>query len=171
MKLVEADLEFEINGSIRAVKFDDENVHGLTHCMKAVDFVVEYEKKIFLIEVKDPQHPRSLTRNTNDFKTMLYSNELIVNVLVPKCRDSFLYEFAFKRTNKEVFYLVLVALDTLSAADLNNLTDNLKKQLPVDGPRNNPWPNKFISGCLVLNLSAWNSNFNNMQVKRLSIGP
>ena len=37
----EGNLQITIKGAIRARKFDAHNAHGLSHCMKAVDFVVE----------------------------------------------------------------------------------------------------------------------------------
>ena len=39
-----------------ARKFDDHS-HGLSHCMKAVDFVVELPHLYLFIEFKDPEHP------------------------------------------------------------------------------------------------------------------
>jgi len=47
MILQEGTLQFDIDGAIEAFKFDEQDralatYHGLSHCMKAVDFVVEY---------------------------------------------------------------------------------------------------------------------------------
>ena len=51
----EADLYFDFSGAIRADKFDGPR-HGLSHCMKSVDFVVEWQHQLWLIEVKDPEN-------------------------------------------------------------------------------------------------------------------
>ncbi|KPA17645.1 hypothetical protein MHK_002179 [Candidatus Magnetomorum sp. HK-1] len=51
--LIENDLEFDFRAAISAVRFDDEN-HKMSHCMKAVDFLVEWDKEFWLLEVKDP---------------------------------------------------------------------------------------------------------------------
>ena len=53
--LREGDLQITINDAIEARKFDDEASHGLSHCMKAVDFVVELPDRYLFIEVKDPK--------------------------------------------------------------------------------------------------------------------
>ena len=57
MILTEGDLSFTFNGALSAIQFDDGSTHGLTHCMKAVDFVVEFQDYYLFVEVKDPDHP------------------------------------------------------------------------------------------------------------------
>jgi len=52
--LTEGDLQLTINGAIGARKFDDDSSHKLSHCMKAVDFIVEYPDFYLFIELKDP---------------------------------------------------------------------------------------------------------------------
>ena len=56
--LTEGNLEITINHEISARKFDGSG-HGLSHCMRAVDFVVEFPNRHLFIEVKDPQDPRA----------------------------------------------------------------------------------------------------------------
>lgn len=58
MILKEGDLEFNFQDSINAIKFDGSS-HGLSHCMKAVDFIVEYKDYYAFIEIKDPSNPKS----------------------------------------------------------------------------------------------------------------
>ena len=41
MRLTEGDLQITFNNAIVCRKFDDHLAHGLSHCMKAVDFIVE----------------------------------------------------------------------------------------------------------------------------------
>ena len=47
--LREGNLELYLPDDVRAKKFDD-STHGLSHCMKAVDFIVETSDKIIFIE-------------------------------------------------------------------------------------------------------------------------
>lgn len=54
--LTEGELVFVFEDAVSARKFDGHD-HGLTHCMKAVDFIVEFQDKYLFIEVKDPQNP------------------------------------------------------------------------------------------------------------------
>ena len=56
--LREGNLQITINNAIEARKFDDAS-HGLSHCMKAVDFFVELPDRYLFIEVKDPQAPQA----------------------------------------------------------------------------------------------------------------
>ena len=44
----EGDLEFDFSDAIDGIKFDDAT-HCLSHCMKAVDFVVELDEKYLLV--------------------------------------------------------------------------------------------------------------------------
>ena len=165
MILTESDMQFDFSGALSCKKFDN-NDHGLSHCMKAVDFIIELDDRIYFVEVKDPQHPsaRNLEENVNSIK----SGNLVKNILVPKCRDSFLYEYAMDNTSKPVFFLVLICLDSLSEADLNIQTDILKKHIPVDGPPGNSWPKRFIEGCMIMNLQAWNKHITQFPVSRIS---
>ncbi|UUX91137.1 hypothetical protein [Methanoplanus endosymbiosus] len=53
MILQEGNLQFDFNGVIDAFKFDEKDrskgtFHGLSHCMKAVDFIVETENKCII---------------------------------------------------------------------------------------------------------------------------
>jgi hypothetical protein len=53
MILQEGTLQFDFAGAVDAYKFDEQDptmatFHGLSHCMKAVDFVVEYVMGLLL---------------------------------------------------------------------------------------------------------------------------
>ena len=61
-KLTEGSLQitfvtFPCDANVR--KFDSPEFHGLTHCMKAVAFIVENDDRMLFIEFKDPDHPRA----------------------------------------------------------------------------------------------------------------
>ncbi|MCB9718057.1 MAG: hypothetical protein H6712_29675 [Myxococcales bacterium] len=51
LTLTENELVFEFAGTTMASKFDDQQ-HRLSRCMKAVDFVVEYDDHDLFVEVK-----------------------------------------------------------------------------------------------------------------------
>lgn len=136
-------------------KFDDNN-HGLSHCMKAVDFVVELDDKIIFVELKDIDSPAA---SENKDKTKFLAKILsggIDSDLQYKYRDSYLYELASGRANKPIYYYVLIGAKTLSDVDLLARTDALKRNLPVHGANSKPWKNPFVTGCAVMNLLAWN---------------
>ena len=52
----EDDLQVTFNDVVQARRFDDIG-HGLSHCMKAVDFIVELHDRYLFIEFKDPDNP------------------------------------------------------------------------------------------------------------------
>ena len=136
--------------------------------MKAVDFIVERPDRYLFIEFKDPQNPYAKAKNQQHFIQEFLSGK-IDEAFKCKYRDSFLYEWASGRAdNKPVDYLVLVALDTLTTADLGKRTDALKKKLPLQRSKPSPWPRPFVRSCTVFNLASWNSLLPAFPVNRLS---
>lgn len=165
--LTEGNLRITIPNTMQARKFDDGVRHGLSHCMKAVDFIVELVDRYLFIEMKDPMHPLSKSQDRARFIQGFMSGEIDED-LKYKYRDSFLYEWAAGRVQKPVYYLVLIALDTLTEADLTARTDALKHKLPVQGPIAGQWVRSFVAGCAVFNLAAWNKHFPDYPIARLT---
>ena len=162
----EGNLEITINHEINARKFDDP-IHGLSHCMKAVDFVIELDDCYQFIEIKDPQNPGAPTGTDIQYAQTLLSGG-IAEDLRYKYRDSFLYEWASGRAEKPVDYLVLVALDLLSEPELSIVNDMLERNVPLHGPGSTPWPRPIVRSCGVFNIASWNRSFPDYPVRRLS---
>lgn len=165
--LLEGDLQIKLVKGTTGRKFDDHSTHGLSHCMKAVDFVVEVADRCFFIECKDPDDPAADASRRAEFVNRLLSGR-IDDDLKTKYRDSFLYEWASGRVDKPIYYLVLIALETLSEADLLTRTDALKRCLPLAGPGTTPWKRPFVSGCAVMNLASWNRQLPKFPITRKS---
>lgn len=163
----EGDLRIEIKGVVDAWKFDDAN-HGLNHCMKAVDFIVKRSDCYLYIEFKDPQAPGAKGRAQQQNFIQDFLSGRIEEIFTYKYRDSFLYEWASGRADKPVHYLVLVALDTLTTAELGKRTDALKRMLPLQRSKPIPWPCPFVQSCQVYNLATWNQFNSDLPVSRLS---
>ena len=106
----EGDLQIEIKGAVDARKFDDPSSHRLTNCMKAVDFIVELSDRYLFIEFKDLQAPGATGQAPQDFIQEFLRGK-IDEAFKYKYRDSFLYEWAAGRADKDIHFLVLVALD------------------------------------------------------------
>ena len=160
----ERDLRLTIDGAVDARKFDEQQTHGVGF-MKAVDFVVEFADRYVFIEFKDPQQPGSELASEESL-TEYYQSERIDDELIYKYRDSFLYEWAAGRAERDVYYLVLIAIEHLTSADLDKKKRDLDRKLPVGLPI--PWDRPIVSGCGVFNLASWNERFLNLQVSRLS---
>lgn len=153
IKLEEGNLRFEFLDAKAGFKFDEQDkslstFHGLSHCMKAVDFVVEMEKRWLFVEVKDP-----LTTDAFNEKS---AYEKLMKGLVTKFRDSFLYRWSEKQTSKPVVYHCLVNVD--SALTLQMMTE-LKRTLPENGPVSGRWKRQPAVSCAVANLKDWNAAF------------
>lgn len=164
--IIEDDLQICFDDVSGSRKFDGDE-HGLSHCMRAVDFIIEFEDKYFFIEIKDPQHPRSVPRDRGNFIRRFQSGRLDEE-LKYKFRDSFLYEWASGRADKPIHYLVLIALDTLTDFELVGKTEDLNQKLPSRGPAGNAWIRPFVSECVVFNLESWNRTFPQYPVRRVS---
>jgi hypothetical protein len=171
MVLEENDILIDFKHVVKGEKFDDDSTHGLSHCMKAVDFIIETDTKILFVEIKDPQNPKAQIKDKNKFLESLQSGTLIRNSLTTKARDTFLYRLglnALPYISKPIHYYVLINLETLDGAQLLNLTDRLRAAIPTIGPNNVPWKNPFISECAIFNLKTWKEQFPYFQACRKS---
>ena len=160
MILMEGNLEFDFKGALNAFKFDEQdrtspNFHGLSHCMKAVDFVVEYDDHYLFIEIKDPTDPARY--NSARDKTEL------IKTLTTKFRDTFIYRWAEDNLDKPVRYQCLVELDNAQTLYLMN---QLKNQLPTT-KQPARWNHPLAQLCAVCNTETWNRTFANIQVARV----
>jgi hypothetical protein len=163
--LKEGNIEINIPNTVSSKKFDDAQ-HGLSHCMKAVDFIVELTDVYLFIEIKDPVYHLS-NEDQKKFNARSFLSDELDENLKYKYRDSFLYEWASKKTVKPIYYLVLIAINTLTEAELITRTEELKRKLPVNGPRSGTWKRNIVNGCSVFNIKTWNKKFPNYSVKRV----
>lgn len=163
--LTEGNLQIVINDAVAARKFDDAG-HGLSHCMRAVDFIIELPDHYLFIEFKDPQHPAAPAQAAANYARQFQSGA-IDEELKYKYRDSFLYEWAAGRADKPIDYLVLIALDDLDDSDLLVGQERLEQKLPLRGPRNTPWLRPLARGCVVANIAVWNRRFPHYPVRRI----
>lgn len=164
--LTEGNLQITFPAGISVRRFDDVN-HGLAHCMKAVDFIVELNDRYLFIEFKDPQHPQSNTTDRTKFVEKFLAGNIDED-LKYKYRDSFLYQWASGRTGKPIYYYVLVALDKLTEADLLARTDDLQRKLPLEGPTSGVWMQNIVAGCAVFNIATWNKGLSSYPVARVN---
>ena len=160
----ESDLQIAISGAVNARRFDGQD-HELQHCMKAVDFIVEFSDRYLFIEFKDPQHPHATQQARQEFIGTIESGALDED-LKYKYRDSFLYEWASGRADKPIYFLVLIGFDTFTSLELQRRTDSLRGKLPVERPAS--WTRPVVTDCGVFNIATWNRNFPDLAVRRMS---
>lgn len=160
--LTEGQLQFTFNNVLDVRKFDD-STHGLSDCMKAVDFIVERVDRYQFIEVKDPQaYPSSVADYIQRFTSGQIDEEFKY-----KYRDSFLYELASGRAKKPIHYFMLIGLDMLTVQQLHNRQKEMEGKLPLQGRDIPQWIRPIVEGCGVFNIAAWNWRFPDYPVQRL----
>ena len=167
MKLIEGELEFDFKNVIDAFKFDETDkisahYHGLSHCMKGVDFIIELPECYLFVEIKDPGHSRARTEATAAFKDKAISGKLREE-LVQKYRDTFLYRWAENKVDKPIKYICLVTLENALVLQLMN---DLKKNLP-EAKAGSRWQQGFASVCVVVNIDHWNEQFTQWPITRV----
>ncbi|MCC4246590.1 hypothetical protein [Stappia indica] len=134
--------------------------------MKAVDFIVEIPSHILLLEIKDPDHPRSQEKDRINFIKKIKSGALDVE-LTQKYRDSWIYlKASGDIPKKPLRYFVLIACESLTPAELTVRTDELKRKLPLKGIKGQDW-SWFVEDCAVFNLRSWNRKFPQIPVERI----
>ena len=162
--LTERNLQLVLPANATGRKFDIPAIHKLLHCMKAVDFIIEFPTHICFVEFKDPEVSGAKPENAEKYIRQFKAGEFD-QTLKTKFRDTWLYEYGEKRCEKPVYYLVLVAISSLTSVDLMRRTEALKRNIPLLGPGGNKWP--FAKGCAVMNIESWNKKIKHMPVSRL----
>lgn len=163
--LVEGDLRLELPGDVGGKRFDDHQ-HGLSHCMKVIDWIVDLGNHVCFIEVKDPDHPAAKAHDDREKFLQDLSAGNFTRSLVTKFRDSFLCEWACDRIDKPVNYYVIVASSSLDSAQLLTRADELKRELPAGTPGS--WSRPIANDCIVFNLEKWNKIFPQYRLSRCS---
>jgi len=149
----EGELEFRFPKKASVLRFDGD-AHGLSHCMKAVDFIVEFADYYLFVEVKDPQDSRATEERRAAYAAKL-SQPAFPQTLSRKFRDSILYRWAEEKLDKPVRYVVLLVLDSLDAAAYLSLGEALEREIPCSGTPDS-WSRPLAARSAVLSLEAWN---------------
>lgn len=150
-EFIEGNLRIRFPDRMTAERFDDHASHGLSHCMKAVDFIVEVPEFIAFIELKDPDHP-----NAPEARKEVYISEKLNHDLCYKYRDTFLYQWARNRLDgRPIYYWVIIALSAMTRTELDTLADELKRKLPLTGPKSGNWNRQIVNDCTVYNIETW----------------
>lgn len=164
--MTEGNLQLTANDAISARKFDDAE-HGLSHCMKAVDFIIELSDRYLFVEFKDPQNPGA-PEGTDENYLANFTSGRMDDDLKYKLRDTFLYEWASGRADKPVDYFILIALDALADPILVSRGKDMERKLPVLGPGGQPWHQPIVRSCAVFNMDSWNRNLPHFPVSRIA---
>lgn len=166
---VDADLEFTFPEDLGEYELDKQGVKLPTK-MKFVDIVIEREKDILLIEIKDPSHIRSGDKERKKYLRKLRNDELITQELTPKARDSYTYLHLMERDTKPFIYVVLLGLDAFDTSIQQIALTGFKDRLFADirEESHEAWRRKHILDCAVYSVATWNKHFPEWPITRLS---
>lgn len=136
--------------------------------MKFVDLVIERDKDILLIEIKDPSNSKSEDKDRNVYLKRLADNSVLTQELIPKARDSYLYLHLMERDTKPFKYVVLLGLDAFDPTQQRAVLTGFKDRLLADIREESfeAWKRKHIADCVVLSVESWNQQFPSWPVRR-----
>ncbi len=168
---IEGELMFDFSSADNVWDFDESGEHKMSHCMKAVDYIVEWTDEVWFVEVKDPAKTtipaQYRQQRLDEFMERIQSDTLFSRELGPKCKDSFLFlHLSGNDLNKPLKYHVLVGIESLDSALMIRCAENLKRVTCFLGPDNNVWANRYLDATRFFNLTTWNRVFTHCPVTR-----
>ena len=171
--LQEGNLQFDFSQAISVWRCEGEIGGKMSHCMKCVEFVVEWHDETWLIEVKDPENPNIpkeySKKEYQEFIAKLRYDTLFSEELGPKAKDTFLYLYLTKAIGeKPLKYLVLLGLDSFTDSQIEHLHTPLKRSICFLGPDNSNWQNQYFEAANIFNIRKWNKYFPECQIKRIA---
>ena len=163
----DAELLFSFPDSLTWSELDKQGVK-LPVKMKFVDLVIERERDILLVEIKDPSHSRSPDKERNSYLKRLANNSVLADELTPKARDSYLYLHLMERDQKPFKYVVLLGLDAFDPDRQKAVMFGFKDRLLADIREESfeAWKRKHIADCMVLSVESWNQYFPDWPLRR-----
>lgn len=167
--LIEGELELHYPSGTNIYRIEN---HTPSHCMNAVDFVLNLHDKIYFLEIKDYRNYSGTQKELKEELTTYridenYTDEncrtiSVIYQLVHKCRDSFIYEYShdrikkykrkYKNKDKEIIYIVFILfpgqLDSKNAKWLSrNINNHLGIRIPIEDTK---FRKPFIKDKLVI---------------------
>lgn len=168
-KLSEGEIQIEFQGVLHAEKFDDAR-HGMSHCLKAVDFLCEWPSDLWLVELKDPEESaipeKHRANSVAEFRTHLSTEDYFRGVLAQKLKDTILYlHLDCRLPDKPMKYVVLAGLSSMDSAMMLNALDRLRKACG-DPKQGIPWRRGYAVA--FLNIKEWNKRFPHCPATRVT---
>ena len=168
MELREGELLLSIPESARATRFDGSD-HGLPPCMAAVDFVIEEEDRVILLEIKDFEHTAARAHGSPP-QTQKIQDDLWS--WIRKFRDSFIYLWALDRLGPKRECYVVLESRNIGRELLLQINDDFARRLP-DAARlpeivAQRWERHPVWRCAVLDIKEWNRRMPGFPIRRVS---
>ena len=169
VSLSEGEIQIEFQGVLKAEKFDDAR-HGMSHCLKAVDFLCDWPSDLWLVELKDPEESaiplKHQANSVAQFTRELSTEQYFRSVLAQKLKDTLLYlHLECRLPDKPMKYVVLVGLSSMDSAMMLNALDRLRKACG-DPKSGIPWRRGYAVA--FLNIEEWNKRFPHCPATRIT---
>jgi hypothetical protein len=147
--LQEGQLEFSFPEHWRVTMFDEPG-KVWPKDMKPVDFVVERESDIVLMEIKDPSHTVASAKERTSFLQRMTTDELTHQHLAPKARSTWGYLHLMSRLGKPLRFVAVIGTDALSIQPplLQQLGDRLRRRLRHEADE--PWVVQYVTDSAVV---------------------
>jgi hypothetical protein len=171
MIMREGQLEFDFSGAVAATRMDGPD-SPMPQRMRKVDFLVEEEGRLLLVEVKDPWNPATPLTARQDFLRRMRSGNLVNDSLVPKCRDTytFLHLMHNEVLKPRIYIVVLGRYERRAKLELfGPLTVELRRRLKKENGAKRSWVRHYVNDCFVVSVEGWNKVFPSYPVSRCSI--
>ena len=173
----EGELDFDFATAKRVDKLDDKGKR-LPEGMMFVDFVLEEDDQLIMLEIKDPSSkPKgsdfkaevAIQKQRDKFIIELRKDDWIAQKLTPKARGSYTYLHLMERDVKPIIYVLLIGSVNLSLLDpalLAAFKDRLLIRLRQEADK--PWVRQYVVDCLVLTEKTWPLAFPQYALTRIS---
>ena len=134
---------------------------------KRVDFIIEEDDITVFIEVKDYACEALEEESIKTEVKKLSGHGFVNEIIVPKARDSYCFQYLMNKINKPIVYLIVIGLDSkyYDKAIFNILKESIKKRLNQETDK--PWEKKYINELFVIPYFDLNRFFPNYEVKRI----
>lgn len=144
--------EFNFPKARELYKFDEQDkrmpyFHGVSHALKAVDVMVELATQYLFIEIK--RFDQGLDAGVKKEE----AEKFLINGLVSKFRDTFVYRYCEDKLNKPIKFICLI--DKLDSAMLSTLRKKVAAKIPVGNPIRHRWKRPMLERCFVVNEQSW----------------
>lgn len=168
--LREGEIHFTFGDAWQAQLFDKRGAI-IPKGVYPVDFVVEGDDELVLVEVKDPSASRVPAQNRAQFIKKMESNELTYQELVPKARTSYGFLHLMARDTKQMRYVVVIGSENLPIDPylLSRLTDLLRIRLAREAET--AWKRPYISDCIVVSIANFSKALAGCSATRITSAP
>ena len=165
----EGEIQFTFGDDWHAQQFDRRGTERFPpRGVLPVDFVIEGEDELVLVEVKDPSASGASEKDRKQFVGKMKAKTLTNQELVPKARTSYGFLHLMARDTKRMRYVVVIGTENLSIqpALLKTLTDRLRRRLAQEAET--AWQRPYVAVCIVVSVADFSKALPGCSARRIA---